>query len=186
MTLSAEVAWTKLSDELRAFFRRRVRDEHRAEDLLQETFVRVHDGLGGLEDEEKLSAWVRRVARNVLVDERRAASTGPLEEEPADEEPEASDERNWNAEVDRWLVEMLPRLPDDYREAVALAELEGLTQREVAARLGLSLSGAKSRVQRGRQMLRSVLLACCHLDFDRRGNVVGVHRRRGCERCESR
>ena len=63
-------------------------------------------------------------------------------------------------------------MPEGYREAVQLAELEGLSQQEVAERLGLSLSGAKSRIRRGRGMLKEALEACCHFEFDRRGNMT--------------
>ena len=58
-----------------------------------------------------------------------------------------------------------------------LSEIEGLQQQEVADRLGLSLSGAKSRIQRGRALLKGVLERCCHFEFDRRGNVMGYEPR---------
>jgi RNA polymerase sigma-70 factor, ECF subfamily len=182
LVVGTEEVWTALRADLGAFFRKRARDEHVAEDLLQETFVRVHDGLASLDREDRLVPWVFRVARNVLADHaRRARPAEALEHEPAaDEEADGGD---LNREVSGWLREMLPLLPDEQRAAVELAELEGLTQEEVARRLGLSLSGAKSRVQRGRRRLRALLLACCHVDFDRRGNVVGYTRRGACEGC---
>lgn len=182
--VATEDVWLRLSADLRAFFRRRVPDEHEAEDLLQDTFVRLHAGLGDLRDEERLAAWVFRIARRVLADHRRGAATpGTLESEPpADPEPEAD---NLNREVEGWLRSMVELLPESQREAVLLAEVEGLGQDEVARRLGLSHSGARSRVQRGRARLRAELAACCHLDFDRRGNVVAYRPRRGCRHCTS-
>lgn len=68
---------------------------------------------------------------------------------------------------------MIRSLPDGYREAVQLAEIEEQTQQDVADRLGLSLSGAKSRIQRGRAMLKDVLEACCSFELDGRGRVMG-------------
>jgi RNA polymerase sigma-70 factor (ECF subfamily) len=180
--IATEAVWTRMKTSLLAFFRRRVGDEHLAEDLLQETFVRIHDGLDGLQAEERLAPWVFRIARRTLADHARGRRAEPDvdTDEIAQPEPDAE---NLNREVEGWLAEMAGRLPAEYREAVELAELEGLTQAEVARRLGLSLSGAKSRVQRGRARLRDVLLACCHLDFDRRGNVIGYERRGGCRDC---
>ena len=67
---------------------------------------------------------------------------------------------------------MIRSLPDGYWEAVQLAEVEGLPQQAVADRLGLSLSGAKSRIQRGRAMLKDALDQCCHFEFDSRGNMM--------------
>jgi RNA polymerase sigma-70 factor (ECF subfamily) len=67
---------------------------------------------------------------------------------------------------------MIERLPEEYRQAVVLVDLEGLTQREAAAQLGLSLSGMKSRVQRGRRQLKEMLEACCMIELDRRRGVT--------------
>src|SRR5712692_7822073 len=67
---------------------------------------------------------------------------------------------------------MVESLPGEYREALILTEYEGLTQRELAERLGLSLSGAKSRVQRAREKLKAMILDCCHFEFDRFGKII--------------
>lgn len=67
---------------------------------------------------------------------------------------------------------MMEELPEKYREALHLTEIQGLTQKELAERLNISLSGAKSRVQRAREKLKGVLLECCHVEVDRRGKVM--------------
>jgi transcriptional regulator with XRE-family HTH domain len=72
-------------------------------------------------------------------------------------------------------------LPWPYQQALLLTEYEGLTQKELAQRLGLSFSGAKSRVQRARDQLRELLLECCHFEFDRRGTIIAYYP--NCERC---
>jgi RNA polymerase sigma-70 factor (ECF subfamily) len=178
---ATEEAWVRLRRSLLGFFRRRVGDEHDAEDLLQETFVRVHDGLARLAPVDRLAPWVWRVARNVLADRLREGGRAEVQAELDDVADPARPEANLNAEVERWLRAWIALLPSESREAVELTELGGLGQREVALRLGLSLSAAKSRVQRGRRRLRAMLLACCHLDFDAYGNVVGYARRGGCD-----
>lgn len=73
------------------------------------------------------------------------------------------------------LKNMVEQLPVPYREAILLTEYQGLTQRELAQRLNLSFSGAKSRVQRGREKLKQMLLDCCHFVFDRRGGILAYH-----------
>jgi RNA polymerase sigma-70 factor, ECF subfamily len=79
---------------------------------------------------------------------------------------------------------MIQQLPEHYREAVILSELQGLTQKEVAKVQGTSLSGAKSRVQRGRALLKNMLDDCCRLEFDHRGRLCGYERKnRGCDIC---
>src|SRR5262245_28425016 len=170
---STEAVWSHLSSDLWRFIRRRVADDHAADDLLQETFVRVHRNIGTLQEADRLAAWVYRIARNVIHDHHRLAArpTLALADDPVDE----ADERVGclRGRECEWLEEMVRQLPDGYREAVQLSEVEGLPQQEAADRLGLSLSGAKSRIQRGRVMLKGVLERCCHFELDRRGNVMG-------------
>jgi RNA polymerase sigma-70 factor (ECF subfamily) len=170
---STDAIWTHLSADLRRFIRRRVSDDHAADDLLQETFVRVHRNLGTLQEADRLAAWVYRIARNVIHDYYRRATNAAValaDADPADDtDDQLSQHRCRGAE---WLEEMTRSLPAGYREAVQLAEIEGLPQQEVADRLGLSLSGAKSRIQRGRALLKDVLEQCCHFEFDGRGNLM--------------
>jgi RNA polymerase sigma-70 factor, ECF subfamily len=80
---------------------------------------------------------------------------------------------------------MIFNLPEPYREALVLTEFDGLTQQELADRLNISLSGAKSRVQRGRRQLKQMLEECCTFEFDRRGKVIDCAPRAkgGCEEC---
>ncbi|MCI0684077.1 MAG: RNA polymerase sigma factor SigZ [Gemmataceae bacterium] len=168
---TTESVWTQLSSDLWRFIRRKASDDHAADDLLQETFVRIHGSIAGLKDTDRLAAWVYRIARNVVHDHHRKGSRAsvPILDEVAATEDGTRDLRRQTA---TWLPEMVDRLPDGYREAVRLAEIGGLNQQDVADRLGLSLSGAKSRIQRGRGMLKEVLLGCCDFELDRRGNIV--------------
>jgi RNA polymerase sigma-70 factor (ECF subfamily) len=80
---------------------------------------------------------------------------------------------------------MIYSLSEPYRDALVLTEFEGLTQKELAERLGISLSGAKSRVQRGREQLKVMLHECCTFEFDRRGRVIDCTPRAegGCKEC---
>ena len=191
MSVSTEQAWQAMSQKLRAFFRRRVTDDQLAEDLLQETFVRVHNGLASLQEQERLSSWVYRVAHNTLIDYfRKGFVTKEVltsDDVVSDHIPEENDAaENYNEEISAGLGRIVQHLPSRYREAVELAELEGVTQREVGTRLGLSLSGAKSRVQRGREKLKDLLLECCHFELDRQGNVVDYQPQRTCSGCCTR
>jgi RNA polymerase sigma-70 factor (ECF subfamily) len=170
---STDAVWVRLSADLRQFIRRRVPDDHAADDLLQETFLRIHRNLGTIHDSDRLAGWVYQIARNVVRDHYRKApnSTVPLADaEPADDaDDRQSPPRFCGAE---WLDGMIGMLPDGYREAVQLAEIEGQTQQEVADKFGITLSGAKSKVQRGRAMLRDALNECCTFHFDQAGRVM--------------
>jgi RNA polymerase sigma-70 factor (ECF subfamily) len=185
---STEAVWANLSADLRRFIRRRIRNDHVADDLLQETFVRVHRHIGTLQGTDRVAAWVYRIARNVIHDHHRKATNSTVALADADPVDAAEDSLGQaRCQSCNWLDEMIRSLPEGYREAVQLAEIEGLAQQEVANRLGLSLSGAKSRIQRGRVMLRAVLDQCCHFEFDSRGRMIDFEPkpdRRVCRDCD--
>lgn len=171
---ATENVYRLLSAKLRGFFLSRTSDPQLADDLLQETFLRVHQRMDSVKDEQRLNAWVFQIARNLIIDHFR--STGRSIPSPQPEaQPAASAGRssNLNETVASWLPAAMDALPGEYAQAVRLYELEGLSQQDVAERLGLSLSGAKSRIQRGRRKLKQVLEDCCRFQFDRRGNVLG-------------
>ncbi len=169
---STESIWTHLSSDLRRFIRRRVPDDHLAEDLLQEVFVRIHRGVATLHDADRLEAWVYRIVRNVITDHfRRLDRTLELADaDPVDDAEDPQSQTRCRSTL--WLDEMIRTLPDGYRDAVRLAEIDGLPQAEVGVRLGLSVSGAKSRIQRGRALLKGALEQCCQLEFDGRGAIL--------------
>lgn len=169
-----------LREGLRRFVASRVHPDH-VEDLVQDILLRMHERAGDLRDEARLAGWAFRIARSVVADHHRAGRPAlPLS--PTDDPAEApSDQGNVNEIVAGWLHPMLALLPDEYAAALELVDVQGLSHRDFAERAGLSLSGAKSRVQRGRKMLEEIVRACCDLELDTRGNVIAYRRRRcGC------
>lgn len=175
--------WSEFHDGLRTFILRRVRSEADAEDILQDVFLKVHGSLGSLAEERRLQAWIYRITRNAVIDHYRQRRTVELPTElPDDADADPSD--GPRAQLSTCLARFIQRLPPRYREIMQLTELEGLTQEEAAARLGLSLSGAKSRVQRAREQLRQMFSACCHLEFDHRGRLIDYETtERSCDYC---
>lgn len=177
---AARGAWRQLEAELRPFIARRVRGEADVDDVLQEVFLRMQRGLAGLRDEERFGPWVYRVARSAIADHLRRAARHPvvqadLASEPAPEPDD--DEGAPDRELARYVAPFVAMLPSPYREALTLTELQGLTQKEAAELAGVSLSGMKSRVQRGRRRLREALEDCCTIALDARGRVVGFEPR---------
>jgi RNA polymerase sigma-70 factor (ECF subfamily) len=180
--VTTEAVWTEVSARLRRFIAARVRNRDDAEDVLQDVFLKIHDQLSRLEYPTRLHAWVYQITRNAIVDyyRRRGRSPELTTEFPEDLAAEAA-ETDLTDEVAAWLLPMIDTLPAKYRDALRLSEVQGLTQQETASRLGISLSGAKSRVQRGRERLRAAFVSCCHVELDRAGRVVEWRsRRQGC------
>lgn len=136
--------------------------------------------------QEKVGSWLYQIARHVITDHYRSQSSKATTTLPDDlaERLIAPEDDEENEVVQSLLPCILPlvqRLPWPYRQALLLTEVEGMTQKDLAKRLGLSFSGAKSRVQRARDKLRELLLDCCHFEFDRRGNIIDYAP--NCERC---
>ena len=166
-------AWTDLHAGVRAFVARRVRDQHTADDIAQDVMLKVQSHLAAQPlAEEKFDAWVFRVARNAIIDHYRARAG--RDQAPIDDADLAAAEGSTSpaAELSQCVRQIISRLPPEYAQALTLTDLEGLSQQQLADRIGLSLSAAKSRVQRGREKLQAMILDCCDIERNRAGAVV--------------
>ena len=165
--------WQEHRARLRGYIAKRVRESDAVDDILQEVFLKVNAGLHTVKSQGSIAAWLYRIAANTIADHYRAQQNwDELPEEVAAPEPE----RDYIAELAICIQPLIAELPEHYRTALILAEIEGLPQREVAGQLKISLSGAKSRVQRGREKLRQRLLGCCDVEIGRDG-IIGYEPR---------
>jgi RNA polymerase sigma-70 factor, ECF subfamily len=158
---------------IRPFVERRVA-AHDVDDVMQEILQRVHDGFDTLHDDTRFVAWLHQVARNTIADHHRKAGRREARHEAfaAEWRDEAEEQEDAVASLSLFVNAFVDMLPSPYREALRLTELEGLTMREAAEREDVSVSGMKSRVQRGRRLLRELFEACCEIALDARGRVV--------------
>jgi RNA polymerase sigma-70 factor, ECF subfamily len=173
--ISRELMWSELHIDLKKFIARRVRNGSDVEDVLQETLFKIHRSIDRLAANSNLYAWVYQVTRNAIVDYYRRQQPNlslDTSAEVPDDFAQQALSRDALGEIAACLRPMLDALPEKYREALVLTDLEGKTQFELAELTGLSLSGAKSRVQRARTQLKELLMECCHFEFDCRGRVV--------------
>lgn len=184
MNATLEHIWHEFAEKLGQFIRSRVSDPATAEDIRQDVFVKIHQRMGQLEDPTKLQGWIYSIARNAIIDHYRTRKENVEVPESLPAESTADDPEIEGLKAA--FRRMIYSLPEPYRDALVLTELEGLTQKQLAERLGISLSGAKSRVQRGREKLKEMLNECCTFEFDRRGRVIECQPRPsgGCEECD--
>jgi RNA polymerase sigma-70 factor (ECF subfamily) len=189
----ADLPWQELHANLHAFVGRRVRNQADVDDLVQRVLLQILTGLRSLRDVDRLHAWVYRVARNLIVDyyrsptvrrERTSGDTIDLAatNESAEFVPREDDERAALRELATCLLPMMRQLPPTSQDALKMADLEGMTQVEAARQAGVSVSGMKSRVQRARQQLRTIVEECCRVELDRRGSIASFAPRSSC-RC---
>jgi RNA polymerase sigma-70 factor (ECF subfamily) len=179
--------WQDVAAQLRPFLARRI-GAAEVDDVMQDVWLRVQRGLPGLKDEERFTSWLFQIARNAVADHQRIRARHPLPDAPAGPElaaEPAEDDRETARSLACCISMFVARLPSPYREAVTLVELEGLTVREAAEMVGVSVSGMKSRVQRGRAQLRQMFDECCEIALDARGKVIDyTPRPRSCDSCK--
>lgn len=168
-----EQIWDESRNRLKGYINKRISNESDAEDILQNVFIKIHRNISGLKDPDKLYPWVFQTTRNAITDYYREREPAiDLSGDALNEIAFEPSEKDVEEEVLRWIEPMVGELPEKYREAVLLADIKGLTQKELSEKLDISLSGAKSRVQRGREKLKEALLECCRLEFNRAGRIV--------------
>ena len=159
--------WAGVIDRLRPFVARRVAPAD-VDDVVQDVLVRAHRSLGAVRDDQRFAPWLYQVARSAIADHGRARARGARTWEP----PAPDDGDPIEARLAGVIAVFVARLPSQYREAITLTELEGKSQREAAAMLGVSLPALKSHVRRGRARLRALLEACCEIALDARNRPI--------------
>ncbi len=180
---TSEKVWQAYHSRLRAFIKSKISDNTVADDILQNVFLKMHTGLASLKDATKLQSWLYQITRNAIIDYYRLQKpTVEIPEWLIHSEPDSGEKAV--QDLSECLQPMIQLLPDIYREAVILSELQGLKQKEVAQVQGTSLSAAKSRVQRGRSLLKEMLADCCRLEFDHKGRLCDYDRKdKACNTC---
>ncbi|MCP3966740.1 MAG: RNA polymerase sigma factor SigZ [Lentisphaerae bacterium] len=173
--------WLEYHKKLFAFIKSRVGDSD-AEDILQDVFVKIHTKIDSLKETAKLESWLYQITRNAIIDYYRSKRmTEELSDWIGAEETIESD--NIRQEFSACILPMIEQLPDKYRSAVRLSEIEGKTQKEVAEREKISLSGAKSRVQRGRVLLKGMLHDCCKIELNHRNQLISYEQKKRKYKC---
>lgn len=164
--------WVETRRRLLAFVLPRVASRDDAEDVVQDVLARMARDLDTLREGDRLNAWAYQIARNALADEhRRRGRLAAAFARAAYDLPKAAADPTSEPVVDADLVELtgclqplISSLPEPYRRALQLTAVNGMTMAQAAAAEAVSVSGMKSRVQRGRDRLRDALLGCCTPD----------------------
>jgi RNA polymerase sigma-70 factor (ECF subfamily) len=182
MNETMETIWKDHHDQLLNFINKRVKDRDESEDILQDVFVKILLKIDTLKDSSKLQAWIYQMTRNAIADYFRKKNNPDeiiSQEEKSDEEVQ-----NAMQEATGWIGYYVDALPEIYRDAVVMYEMQGYSQKEIAEKLGISYVNARSRIQRGRQQLKKNLTDCCEFNVDVYGNIIEYSPRpRDCSRC---
>jgi RNA polymerase sigma-70 factor (ECF subfamily) len=123
-----------------------------------------------------------QITRNTIVDYYR---TRKIIDELPETFPvfELGPNKAVRTEIASWILPFINQLQEKYRDVLILSEIEGIKYSIIANRTGLSLSGVKTRVQRGRALLREEFLSCCKFAFDTSGSVIDYTLPPNCNKC---
>ena len=169
--------YPQLYRELKSFVYRRVKNMQDSEDIVHDVFIKAQTKQGQLKESEKPTAWMYTMMRNSIIDyfrlRQRTIDTSALDASEAEH-------NQLNDCVMDCMGQIMGTLPSPYREAIELADKEHVPQKELATRLGISYSGAKSRVQRARQMLKEKMEVLYKIETDGYGNVLVCEDRVPC------
>lgn len=156
-----------------------------AEDLAQETFIRVYNNLPGFRGDASLSTWLYRIARNAFIDHTRRSSTKqsgatlPLEKANlVSASAPTPEEMTSRSEMSNCVRNVIRRLPENYRTALILHDLRNLKNREIAEILDCSLDTVKVRLHRARRKLQAALDYSCDMSYTDYG-VLGCDLKEG-------
>lgn len=167
--MSTQHVWDTYQADVRRLILTKVKDEALAEDLVQETFIKIHTKMDTLKDPDKLKSWIFSIANNLVMDYfRRQPHSSPISGNYGlleDEQP-IHDEKDC-------LRGIINHLPEKYRDPLFMSDIEGLKQAEVARRLNLPLSTTKSRIQRARKQIAEGYMECCDFKLNDQGFLVG-------------
>jgi RNA polymerase sigma-70 factor (ECF subfamily) len=174
--------WNTFNKDLYKFIFSRVKDNDAAKDILQDSFIKIQKNISSLKDEKSLKFWIYKITYNSIMDYFRSRSYDRNDfKDNYNYDYDINDENykldktnsdNKTSELAECIVPFINKLPDIYKEALTLTEFKNYSQLELAEHLGISYSGAKSRVQKAKVKLKELFEECCYISSDSYGNII--------------
>ncbi|MEL6945662.1 MAG: sigma-70 family RNA polymerase sigma factor, partial [Bacteroidota bacterium] len=175
--MNVDQIWNEYKEEVYFFILKRLKDKDAADEILQNSFLKVCLYLDALKDQKKLKAWIFQITRNEIINHINQASKQSKVQELDLDVPECEDTYEDICCLERFVKE----LPDTYKKTIELLYFQGKKQHEVAEILGISLANVKARTRRGKSIMKKNLQICCQYEVNKGGDLVGEP---NCARCE--
>ncbi|WP_317045719.1 MULTISPECIES: sigma-70 family RNA polymerase sigma factor [Arenibacter] len=174
MKMETAAIWESFNSEIYFFTLKKVKDTDITNEVIQNSFLKIHQSIGTLKEPEKLKAWVFQIVRNEITNHFNQRSKTTFT--PKVELFTTSNSYSDLCCLDRFIN----NLPGQYKEVVELVYLKGKSQVETAALIGISLSNVKARIRRAKLILINNFNTCCKFRLNAEGKLVGDS---NCSRC---
>ncbi len=173
----ASTVWLRYKEGLKFYILKKVKDEAIADDLSHEVLMKVYNSCCSDIEIKNVRSWLYQIAHNTTMDYLKK------EQKFTDEVPETieTSESDSIKEAGEYIKPLIQLLPKKYAEPLLLSDLKGLKQAEVSKKLNLSLTAAKSRIQRARKLLKEQIIVCSNLEVDEKGNLISIEIKKDCE-----
>jgi len=163
--------------KVRRFILTLVRDDWVADDLIQETFLRIQQNIESLRDPSKLSSWIFQIAHNLCQDHFRQQKISPRKEEMGEEEMEDFKETLIQKELEQrqmgeCVQNQINLLPEPLRTVLLLFDIMELSHQEIADTLAITIENVKVRLHRARRKLKAILVEKCAFEKDERNVLI--------------
>ena len=161
-----EQIWKEFNEQLLGFIKVRVADEEIAKDILQEVFIKIHQGINSIKNRGKITSWVYQITRNAIIDfyrKRKEKVTEPFLPEKIE---------SHNADFAKCIIPFMSQLSNNDQDILKKISFENVSQKDYARQHNLSYSAAKSRIQRAREKLKAAFVECCNVQSDKYGNII--------------
>jgi RNA polymerase sigma-70 factor (ECF subfamily) len=165
--METQKIWNNFNDELYFFILKKVKNKDSANDIFQNTFLKIHKNLSKLEKEEKAKAWIFQIARNEIINHLNKES---IYVEKLDINKEIPLQKYQHICCFDKFINDLPKI---YRQVIELIYIKGLKQKDVAKELDINLENVKVRIKRAKDILKKKFNECCKYEFDKNGKLIG-------------
>lgn len=159
-------------EKITRFIRSRVYDPVDSEELTSQVMLKIYDYCEKLDHVRNVEAWLIAIARNTVTDYLKQQQKQVFE--AGEKQSEQEEMESLYVELESCIPSLMDKLPAKYAEPLIAYELKGIAQKELAVQYGMSESGLKSRVQRGRKLLKDLFIEHC-------GHLV---QQQGCGKCK--
>jgi RNA polymerase sigma-70 factor, ECF subfamily len=176
-----KIIWQQFHVELKGFIYSNVKDIDVTNDILQDVSIKIIENIHTLKDDKKLDKWIYQITRNAIMDYFRQTKAADNVQVDLDEEPH---QKEMHQKLSCCILPFIHQLPDKDKEILLLTYNKKMNQKELAGHLGISYSGAKSRVQRSREKLKNLFEECCAIEYDKYGYVIDYSKKDSPVDCE--